>query len=527
VTGRHAGRRRGALIDLGTNSVRLVIAEMAADGGLTVLLQDKKPVALGQGSYDDDRLAAEAMDRAYAALEIMKATAGFHKVDYVRAVATSALREAVNRDAFLEKVYDGLQLDLKVVSGLEEARLIWAGVSANLNLGPGPSLIMDIGGGSVELIVDERGREPLLDSLPLGAARLSGRFGLLEREAPLGQELYERLKDHVKVRTRRFAAAARRLRLKRCWGCSGALENLARVWSKLGGSDDRARLALIPASALSELGLFLSSLSLAERRKTPGLDRDKAPMIVAGCAVVDALLEELGVEELQAVEFGLKHGLVQEFAEACGGRPSGKGSPREDGVRRLGRRCLFDEEHAEAVAEAATKIRDAFVAQGLLTDNPAERELLRYGGLLHDAGKFLSYDGHQIHGWYLVRNSSLLGFDEDELELVAYLVLNHRGPKRLKKDSFPEMIAAVESAAKGRHAHWPQLGLCLWLAELLEARRQGAVEGFELALRGDELGFLVRARVGSSLEQELALFDKAAKRLESVFGRRFAGARQA
>ncbi|MDR1676898.1 MAG: Ppx/GppA family phosphatase, partial [Deltaproteobacteria bacterium] len=126
--------RRGALIDLGTNSVRLMIVELASDGGLTVLHQRKSQVALGQGSFEDDQLNVAAMERAFVALESMVATIGFHQVDYVRAVATSSLREATNRDEFLGMVYGRLKLDLKVISGLEEARLIWTGVKANLNL---------------------------------------------------------------------------------------------------------------------------------------------------------------------------------------------------------------------------------------------------------------------------------------------------------------------------------------------------------------------------------------------------------
>jgi exopolyphosphatase/guanosine-5'-triphosphate,3'-diphosphate pyrophosphatase len=450
----------------------------------------------------------------------MAAIIGFHQVDYVRAVATSSLREAANSDEFLSMVYGRLKLDLKVISGLEEARLIWTGVKANLNLGGGPSLIMDIGGGSVELIVDRGDRRPLLDSLPLGAARFSSRFGLLDSPDPIGADLYEKLKQHVRTRAGHFLAKAGGLGLTHCWGCSGTLENLARVWNKR-NKEDQAKNRSVPVDRLTELGRWLGSMNLENRRRTPGLDQDKAPMIVAGCAAADAILGELGVEQFESVPYGLKHGLIQEFAGAFGARPQ-DGSPRLDSVRRLGRRCLFDEKHAEAVAAAAVMIYDAFARHGLVFADDLDRELVGYAGLLHDVGKFLDYDGHQMHGWYLVRNASLLGFADDELELTAYLVLNHRGPKRLKKSFFPGFEVSIESVGQGRRTHWPKLALFVWLAELLESARQRAVKGFELRLDGFEIGFVLLKRGGASLEVEMGALRKTGKYIESVYGLKLA-----
>ncbi|MDR1656714.1 MAG: Ppx/GppA family phosphatase [Deltaproteobacteria bacterium] len=514
--------RRGALIDLGTNSVRLIIVELADDGGLTILSQKKSPVALGQGSFDDDQLTVAAMDRALAALENMATTIACHQVDYVRAVATSSMREVSNRDEFLALVYGRLKLDLKVISGLEEARLIWMGVTSNLRLGSFPSLIMDIGGGSVELIVDQVGQEPLLDSLPLGSARLSGRFGLLDSSQPIDPDVYEKLKQYVRTHTSRFLTAAKGRQLTCCWGCSGTLENLARVWHKRTGND-QTKVQPVPARNLTDLGLWLGSMNLEIRRQTPGLDHDKASMIVAGCAVVDTVLEELAISEFEAVPFGLKHGLIQEFAAAYGAIPSGGRSPRLDSVLRLGKRCLFDEQHAEQVSAAAVKIYDAFARHGLVYADKSERELIGYAGLLHDVGKFLSYEGHQAHGWYLVRNASMLGFDDYELELIAYLVLFHRGPKRLKKDILPSFLTAIELTGQGRRTHWPKLALFLWLAELFEGRRQGALESFELTLSGSKVYFLLSTRAGSSLEAELELLGKTSKYIENIFGLNYSG----
>jgi exopolyphosphatase/guanosine-5'-triphosphate,3'-diphosphate pyrophosphatase len=418
-------------------------------------------------------------------------------------------------------VYGRLKLDLKVISGLEEARLIWTGVKANLNLGNGPSLVMDIGGGSVELIVDQSGCLPLFDSLPLGSARLSGRFGLINSNEAIGPTLYDDLKRYVRTRASHFLAEAKERRMTRCWGCSGTLENLASVWNKK-NNNDSGEAKPVPISQLTKLGHWLGEMNLETRRQTPGLDQDKASMIVAGCAVADAVMSELGIEEFEAVPYGLKHGLIQEFAVAFGARPL-DGYTRLDSVRRLGRRCLYDEKHAEAVAKVATMVYDAFAVRGLILKDEGDRELVGYAGLLHDIGKFLSYDSHQTHGWYLVRNASLLGFVDDELELVAYLVLSHRGPKRLKKNQLSGLQASVESVGQGRRIHWPKLGLFVWLAELLESRRQGAVKGLELKLSGRDIRFELLASQGSSLDDEMCSLKKTGKQIENLFGLNLVG----
>jgi exopolyphosphatase/guanosine-5'-triphosphate,3'-diphosphate pyrophosphatase len=499
--------------------------ELAPDGEPMILLQEKLPVSLGQGSFADGYLTAQSMDRTVEALKSLTSTPTFQEADYVRAVATSALREARNKEELLDRARNDLGLDLKIVSGLEEARLIWAGVKANLNLGPAPCLIIDIGGGSLELIIERLGAEPVLDSLPLGAARLSERMGLSDLKGPIPAKLYRSVVEYVIGRIRRFTEHSRSYCLKVCWGCSGSLENLTRIYAKRkkDGDFDYQHILPVPTKEVGEIGLWLSSMSLEERRSVPGLDREKAQTIVAACAAAEAILTTLNVELLKVCPFGLKHGLVREFVEAfVPGAPRSAAAANEESVRRLGHRCLYDEEHALKVSQNALMIYDSFAQHNIFKPNDRDRELLRYGALLHDVGKFLSISSHQLHGWYLVRHANLLGFEDDECELIAYLVLAHRGPKHLKKNSLPELVKSLDSGPKNSRFRF--LGFFCWLAEMLESRRQGGVESFKLKLDGHKVWFEVRAKNGTDLESEVSLFEKAAPQLENLFELKYAGA---
>jgi exopolyphosphatase/guanosine-5'-triphosphate,3'-diphosphate pyrophosphatase len=508
-----AKRPVGALVDLGTNSVRLIIARLEEDGSHVILKQEKLPVSLGDGSFKNHLLTSEAMDRAFAALKSMTETAGFFQADYVKAVATSALRGAENRESFVKRVSRELGLDLKVISGLEEARLVYRGVASNLSLSQEPCLIMDIGGGSVELIVKGPTSYLELDCLPLGAARVSDIFDLIGGSGQVSREKYDSIVNHVAGHVRLFKEKARRYDLKVCYGCSGTLEGLAQIQAKRQGRDEKLqKFVPLETRELREMGLWLGSMSVDERKKVKGLDKEKAEIIVAGCAVADSILGELRVETLEAVDYGLKHGLIYDFLDQY--RQDGAPTDRENGVRQLGHRCLFDEAHGEAVARLASLVYDALARAELLTYSKADRELLFLGALVHDVGKFLSYDQHQIHGWYLIRNSTLLGFDDDEIDLMAFLALTHRGTDKRKAADF---IKLYQDSELLNFRHYQILGLAVEMAEILESRRQAAVASIEIKVNRQKIDLAIATKPGAKLTDEIARLGRINKKLQNLF----------
>ena len=504
-----------ALIDLGTNSVRLVVVEVETGGGYTVVFQDKQPVSLGESSFLDRGLTPAAMDRTVSALEAMARTARALAVDEIRAVATSATRDAENRDYFLDLVREKTGLRLKVVSGLEEARLIYSGVAMNLNLGETPGLLVDIGGGSVELVIgDQRGfRE--IDSLPLGAARLAERFNLAAGDGRVDRGTYKTLVDYAASHSRLFTEKARGYDLAFCYGSSGTIENLVKInaFRHHAPAAGGRKYPPLPVSSLAELADWLGAMTTQERKKVPGLEARKVDLVLAGGAVLEALLKPMGLSAVSHVDYGLKHGLIFDLVgDRAGLDPGGL---REKSVRRLGRRCRYDESHAETVAALALKLYDAFTAGSLLAARPRERELLRLAALLHDIGKFISYQGHHQHSYYLIKNSTLLGFDEDEVELLAFLALSHR-----KKVKWPVPGDGSEAGSGPEGRHQRQLGFLLRLADkLASSRRPEVLEALDLRFEQGKAGFLFQAGPGLEFDFEIEALNKSAKAFQNLFER--------
>jgi exopolyphosphatase/guanosine-5'-triphosphate,3'-diphosphate pyrophosphatase len=507
---------RFALIDLGTNSARLIIVEVEDDCSYRVIFQEKQPVSLGENSFSSRRLTETAINRTIAALLDMVQTARSHEANEIRAVTTSAAREAENRSTFLELVEQKTGLRLKVISGLEEARLIYAGVAHNLNLRDAPGLLIDIGGGSVEIIICDRHGLYELDSLPLGAARVAERFNLMAGEGRVSRETYREMFDYAVSHSRHFVEKARKYDLTFCYGSSGTIENLVRINARRQGDAAGVRgYPPLPVPALAELAEWLGPLTAEERKKINGLEARKAEIILAGGAVLEALLKTMNLTTVIAVDYGLKHGLIADLAtDRVGSGPNhGASGLREKSVRRLGRRCRYDERHAETVAALALAIYDAFAQNGLLEIWPRERDLLRLAALLHDIGQFMAYQSHHVHSYYLIKNSDLLGFDEDEVDFMSFLALSHR---KRKKRVWPYNL--YEDIPRPDYPRWRELGFILRLAELLDSRRRDVLKALDFKFEPGQAGFLFRTGPGLDFAYEIEALQKNAKTFQNLFG---------
>lgn len=507
---------RAALIDLGTNSVRLVVVEVEDDGSSSIILHEKQPVSLGENSFTSRRLTETAMNRTIAALGDMLKSAGSKGAEEIRAVTTSAVRDAENRAAFLELAEQRIGLKIKVISGLEEARLIYTGVANNVNLKGAPGLLIDIGGGSVELIICDLHGPYEMDSLPLGAARVAERFNLTANEGRVSRETYREMLAFAVSHSRHFAEKAREYDLAFCYGSSGTIENLVRLNARRHGLDPGARgYPPLSTSALDELAAWLGPMTVAERKNVDGLEARKAEIILAGGAVLEAILNSMNLASVSAVDYGLKHGLLVDLIAERTGLDSGLGASglREKSVRRLGRRCHYDERHAETVAALALAVCDAFAQNGLLDVTPRERELLRLAALMHDIGQFLAYQSHHVHSHYLVKNAGLLGFDEDEVDFMAYLALSHR---KRKKRLWPYNL--YEEAPRPDFPRWRKMGFILRLAELLDSRRQNTLKALDFLFEPNRAVFLFRAGPGRNFDYEIEALQKNSKSFQNLFG---------
>jgi exopolyphosphatase/guanosine-5'-triphosphate,3'-diphosphate pyrophosphatase len=431
-----------AFIDIGTNSLRLLLVRINPNSSYTILSDQKEVVRLGEGEFVDQFLHTEAMRRATLVAQKFANMARSYRSDQIYAVATSATREAVNQDEFLRHLKREAQLDIRVVSGLEEARLIYLGVSSGVHLGEEQGLFIDIGGGSTEVIVGDQTQYAHLDSLKLGAIRLTSLFFLPNETDPVPPARYALIQQYVRNATVRTVQRVHELPFSTVFGSSGTIENLADIAAQHFFNRKRERDDTFTHEQISQVASLLCSLPLDERRDVPGINPGRADIIVAGAAILETLMEDLEITNLHVSDRGLRDGLLVDYLA----RHDQSGLMEEASVRRrsvlqLGRACGVDEDHARNVAHLSLELFDNAREIKLHDMGNYERELLEYSALIHDVGSFLSYSNHHLHTYYLIRNADLLGFDQKEIIIMANAGRYHRKamPKKKKHPGFASL----------------------------------------------------------------------------------------
>lgn len=457
-------------MDIGTNSVRLLVVRIAADHTVTTLTEQKEVVRLGEGEFGAQRLQPEAMSRAALVCRRFAELARTRGAAAIVAVATAAAREAKNQREFLRLLRQEAGVDVHVVSGAEEARLIYLGVSAGTDLEGKKALFIDIGGGSTEVVVGDQQRYTFLDTLRLGAVRLTSLFFVPGETEPVPASRYALLQRYVRSHAVRATHAIRERHPELAVGSSGTITNLADVAMHHFCKRRRQRDDVLKLSQLERVVKLLCSLPLEERRQVPGINPERADIIVAGAAILHTLLEDCGLSEIRISDRGLRDGLVLDYLARSAGASGLEELPvQERSVLQLGRACRFDEEHARRVADLALELFDSGAAAGLHKLGERERRLLRYAALLHDIGTFVSYENHHAHTYYLIRNAELLGFDDTEIAIIAATALFHR--KTFPGKNRPELTSLDPASGKVVRI----LSVLLRLAESLDRGHAGAV----------------------------------------------------
>jgi exopolyphosphatase/guanosine-5'-triphosphate,3'-diphosphate pyrophosphatase len=489
--------RVAAFIDIGTNSLRLLLVRINPNHSYTILSDQKEIVRLGEGEFIDQFLRPEAMQRASLVAKRFTNMARSYGADEIVAVATAATREAENREEFLRRLHREAQLDVKIVSGREEARLIYLGVASGVHLGDKKALFIDIGGGSTEIILGGQEQYTQLDSLKLGAIRLNSLFFLPNETGPVSAERYALLQQYVRNLAVRTVQNIQNERFDLAFGSSGTIENLADISVQKFLKRQRQRDDVLTREQLRQVVEMLCALPLDERRRVPGINPVRADIIICGAAIIETLMAEFGIEELAISERGLRDGLLIEYLtkdESAGLVPGI--SVRGRSVLQLGRACGIDESHARHVAGLALELFDSTHQQRLHKFAERERELLEYSALIHDVGMFLSYSNHHQHSYYLIRNADLLGFDQGEIEILANAALFHRKsmPSKKKHPEFAALDGLSQRIVR-------LFALLLRMAESLDRSHTGVVQHAHfLAEDRGELTLVIEASQECDLE---------------------------
>jgi exopolyphosphatase/guanosine-5'-triphosphate,3'-diphosphate pyrophosphatase len=424
----HDGARRIAAIDIGSNSIRQIVADVSGGGGIQVVDEMKAAPRLAAGLVDNGVLDEGAMSRAVDDIARMATLARQLGAQRIEAVATSAVRDASNGDDFLQRVQRQTGLHVRVLVGEEEARLSFRSALAHFELGAGRAVVADIGGGSLELVLSVDGVIERLSSLPLGAVRLTERFlpdGATSPKAlrRLRKEVRAQLRPHLPVRDWRGAQMI---------GSGGTFTNLAGLYLTRQGifTARSVHAARIPRGDVEHLLEMLHAMSPAERRGVEGLNPDRADIIVAGLAVVAEVMARLEARDVQVSRYGIREGILLEAARV---RPvvADPGEARERSVRELAARCHYEQPHATNVHRLALRLFDSLGAR--LGATLAERPLLADAAILHDVGYHISYDRHHKHSYHIIVHAELLGVPPAEQVVIANVARYHRGAPPKKK----------------------------------------------------------------------------------------------
>ena len=501
---------RIAALDLGSNSFHLLVVEAQADGHFETLVREKEMLRLGDVVSREGRITDLAAEQVIDSIRRLHSLADAAGAEEFVAFATSAMREADNSAEIVDRIEARTGVLVDVISGEEEARLIYVAVQGSILIDRPPALCLDLGGGSLEVMVGDQNELLWSASLPLGVARLSTD---LVRHDPLQAEDVRRLRRRITALLAPVASEIAELHPQMLVGTSGTFCDLARMAAaRTGPLPESINQLSVRRKDLSVVHERLLALPAAARARMTGLEAKRADIVPAGSVLLMTAMELFGMDRLTVGEWALREGMVLD-AIARHDPADWTSEPRAirgASVLGLARRCGYDEVHASQVARLSTDLFDQLTdVHGL---DPSDRELLEFGALLHDIGEHVSVDAHHKHTAYLIQHGRLRGFSPEEVNLLASLGRFHRrGDPKL---SF-EPYAALDNAARDRVE---RLTALLRLADGLDRSHNGNVISVDATVDGD----CVRLTVEAAKDAELELWGLRRKRdlFQKVFEHR-------
>lgn len=499
--------QRIAAIDVGTNSIHMIIVE-ARRHGYRVIDKEKEMVQLGRDSLEGRPLTDDAIERGVATLRSMADIARRWSVDEIVAVATSAIREAPNRRQFLSAARKASGIEIRVISGEEEADYIYRAVRSAVDFHDGTALSIDIGGGSVELIVGTQNEVFFTRSEPLGALRMAQRFGLENGSSPAA---IAECRTFVRKTIRKAVGRISSYGFDFAIGSSGTIVTLAALAASGASDGMQSGLRWLSRTRLGEVIDTLTPLSLDERSRRFALDEKRAATILGGALVLDEIMRGLEMEQLRACDAALREGIVEHLLDQRRAHDAApRGSIRRSSVRSLAERSGVERAHASQVARLALRIFDQTTEIHQLSTG--ERELLEYAALLHEVGMHVSYQAHHKHSYYLISHAGLRGFTGDQVAVVANVARYVRkSPPSEDHQNFADLSKAQQKVVQ-------KLAAILRVADALDRGRHNVIR--DVAVVADNQRLHIELRPRDEADMELAAAEKRAKYLGRVFERK-------
>ncbi|SDG95358.1 Ppx/GppA phosphatase family protein [Psychroflexus sediminis] len=504
--------KRIAAIDLGTNSFHAVLVDIYPDGSFRTVNKLKEMVILAEKGLED-RLSREAMDRGLEALKRIKFLCDSHHVETILAYATSAIREAENGGDFIEEAEEETGIRIRAISGKMEAELIGIAIRYSIDLKDEMVLMADIGGGSVEFIIGNNQKFIYYNSLKLGVARMAAAF---VNSDPIEDKDIDHLQKHYREELAEVLKLAKEHHVKTIIGSSGTMENIAEMVAHKNSLPTKMSLNELEFSTVDFKDLYTNFIKLdkSQRLDQKGLEEKRVDIINPGMVLVNFLVDELKLETFKISEAALREGMIMNFITNKKEQlnldlVANFKDPRRRSVFELLRKCNWAEAHSQHVARFALQLFDEFKQELKLEES--DRELLEFAALLHDIGYYISYRKHHKHALYLIRYSDLLGFKEDEINIMANVARYHRKSAPHKRHKrYRKLNKANRNRVK-------KLSAILRIADGLDRSHYQNVQKLEIEHKDET----VHLRITTQADPELEIWGtlRKADLLEKLIGK--------
>ena len=502
-----------AAIDIGTNSFHLVVAKVNEKGLINVVTREKEVVRLGKSSTDMKYISENAMLRGLATLKRFKLICDSFKAQ-IRAVATSATREALNKEEFIGRAFDTTGIEIEVVSGFEEARLIYLGVFQALPVYEKKILLIDVGGGSTEFLIGEKGRVIYANSIKIGAVRLNEKFftdGIFKKEDIENARIFAKSMINPVIRE------LKEFKYELVVGTSGTITNLGSMIYADDNNSDISNFNFNNYSFSSDslqkiVKKILKAENYSHLKNIDGLDSDRVDIITSGAIILEQIFIEQKIKEMTISNYSLREGIILDTInkETLVIPGENINDVRYKSLIQLAENCRYDKAHTRQVLKFAYKIFEAVSTKFDLISR--DEEYLQAAALLHDIGHSISHSQHHRHSYYLIRNSELLGYNDEEIEIIANIARYHRkSHPKLKHDSFNKLNSKNKDKVR-------KLAGILRIADGLDRGHDNVIEDISVTI--DNKKFLIKAKAKEYSDPSLEIWGANIRRelFEESFG---------